>query len=103
MYTTCPDCGTVFRISPAELRVASGYARCGHCSTIFNAVLSLSDTLPPAPDPEDADGAATAAADGGPAVGYGPAADSEPEPEAEPEPEPEPKRGQNRTRPLSCA
>lgn len=56
MYTTCPECGTVFRIAASDLRVADGFVRCGHCSATFNALLSLSDTppedaLPPAPEP----------------------------------------------------
>jgi predicted Zn finger-like uncharacterized protein len=47
MYTNCPECGTVFRISTNELRVAEGYARCGHCSATFNALATLADELPP--------------------------------------------------------
>lgn len=43
MYTSCPECGTVFRISTIELRAAEGYVRCGHCSATFNAVATLSD------------------------------------------------------------
>ena len=47
MYTNCPECGTVFRISTNDLRVAEGYVRCGHCSATFNALGSLTDELPP--------------------------------------------------------
>ena len=47
MYTNCPECGTVFRISTTELRVAEGYVRCGHCSATFNALATLADELPP--------------------------------------------------------
>jgi predicted Zn finger-like uncharacterized protein len=47
MYTSCPECGTVFRITTHDLRVAEGHVRCGHCSATFNAVASLSDALPP--------------------------------------------------------
>ena len=47
MYTNCPECGTVFRISTNELRVAEGYVRCGHCSVTFNALATLADQLPP--------------------------------------------------------
>lgn len=47
MYTSCPECGTVFRITTQELRVAEGYARCGHCSATFNAVAMLTDDVPP--------------------------------------------------------
>ncbi|MDH4021867.1 MAG: zinc-ribbon domain-containing protein [Gammaproteobacteria bacterium] len=58
MYTSCPECGTVFRITTQDLRVAEGHVRCGHCSATFNAVASLSDALPPdavaVPPPEPA-------------------------------------------------
>jgi predicted Zn finger-like uncharacterized protein len=47
MFTTCNECGTVFRVSSAELRAAEGQVRCGHCSATFNAVATLTDELPP--------------------------------------------------------
>ncbi|MSR08376.1 MAG: DUF3426 domain-containing protein [Gammaproteobacteria bacterium] len=47
MFTNCPECGTVFRISTTELRVAEGYVRCGHCGATFNALATLADQLPP--------------------------------------------------------
>lgn len=43
MYTQCPDCGTVFRVTADVLRVAQGAVRCGICSTSFNALESLRD------------------------------------------------------------
>lgn len=43
MLTSCPTCGTTFRISSAELRVAEGLARCGSCGETFNALLTLAD------------------------------------------------------------
>lgn len=49
MFTSCPECGTVFRVTTHELRQAEGYVRCGHCSATFNAVASLTDE-PPATD-----------------------------------------------------
>jgi predicted Zn finger-like uncharacterized protein len=52
MYTTCPECGTVFRISTTELRVAEGYVRCGQCSATFNALATLADELPPTVTPQ---------------------------------------------------
>jgi len=51
MYTNCPECGTVFRISANELRVAEGHVRCGHCSATFNAIPTLADELPPTGTP----------------------------------------------------
>lgn len=57
MYTQCPECGTVFRLSADTLRVAGGDVRCGICSTVFNALDALSDSpsshLAQAPPPED--------------------------------------------------
>ena len=47
MYTNCPECGTVFRISTNDLRAAEGYVRCGHCSATFNAIGALTDEPPP--------------------------------------------------------
>jgi predicted Zn finger-like uncharacterized protein len=54
VYTTCPECGTVFRIGLAQLRAAEGYVRCGHCAATFNAVLSLTDQAPDTPGLEPA-------------------------------------------------
>jgi predicted Zn finger-like uncharacterized protein len=43
VYTQCPDCGTVFRVTAEALRVAQGDVRCGVCSSRFNALESLRD------------------------------------------------------------
>ncbi len=43
MYTQCPDCATVFRITAEALRAAQGDVRCGVCSTTFNALENLSE------------------------------------------------------------
>jgi len=52
MYTSCPDCGTVFRIAPEDLRRAGGQVRCGSCGGAFNALASLSASAPePLPEP----------------------------------------------------
>ncbi len=58
MYTQCPDCATVFRITAEALRAAAGDVRCGVCATSFNALENLSEQAfkagsedePPAPD-----------------------------------------------------
>lgn len=90
MYTSCPECGTVFRISTNELRVAEGYVRCGHCSATFNAVATLTDEPPPTvtlqqlvlpTEPQPG------------AVPPPPASSPLPEPEPEPELAPEPLPG----------
>lgn len=41
MYTQCPECQTVFRITRAQLDAAQGKVRCGHCQRIFNATEHL--------------------------------------------------------------
>ncbi len=43
MYTQCPDCATVFRVTADALRAAQGDVRCGVCSTTFNALENLSE------------------------------------------------------------
>ena len=43
MYTRCPDCATVFRVTADALRVAQGDVRCGVCSNTFNAIEHLSE------------------------------------------------------------
>jgi predicted Zn finger-like uncharacterized protein len=43
VYTQCPDCATVFRITAEALRAAQGDVRCGVCSTSFNALENLSE------------------------------------------------------------
>ncbi len=47
MYSSCPECGTVFRITTNALRAADGFVRCGHCSATFNALMTLTDEPPP--------------------------------------------------------
>ena len=41
IQTTCPHCGSIFRLSGDQLESARGKVRCGECSQIFNALLSL--------------------------------------------------------------
>jgi predicted Zn finger-like uncharacterized protein len=59
VYTQCPDCATVFRITAEALRAAQGNVRCGVCSTSFNALENLSElaftaaTEDEAPSPDD--------------------------------------------------
>jgi len=46
MFTRCPECGTVFRVTANQLRVARGDVRCGNCAHVFNAMEFLTDELP---------------------------------------------------------
>jgi predicted Zn finger-like uncharacterized protein len=43
VYTQCPDCATVFRVTAEALRIAQGDVRCGVCATTFNALENLSE------------------------------------------------------------
>jgi predicted Zn finger-like uncharacterized protein len=46
MYTQCPHCLAVFRVRASALSAARGVARCGRCHREFDALASLTDTLP---------------------------------------------------------
>jgi predicted Zn finger-like uncharacterized protein len=48
----CPNCRTVFRIQPQQLQASGGWARCGQCGEVFNALQALVavPSLAPAPD-----------------------------------------------------
>ncbi|MCC7463938.1 MAG: zinc-ribbon and DUF3426 domain-containing protein [Gammaproteobacteria bacterium] len=50
MFTVCPKCALTLAVAAADLRVGQGYVRCGRCSNVFNALLTLSeDAVRPAP------------------------------------------------------
>lgn len=49
MYAQCPECLTVYTLDTASLAQGHGSVRCGHCLMVFDALPSLSDTLPPEP------------------------------------------------------
>jgi predicted Zn finger-like uncharacterized protein len=47
--TRCPECGTAFRITGAQLAARGGQARCGRCGAVFDARATLesaADTTP---------------------------------------------------------
>ena len=46
MYTQCSNCNAIFRVSMKEVTSAQGELRCGECDHIFNAMDTLSSTLP---------------------------------------------------------
>ena len=48
MYTQCPDCSEVFRVTADILRLAGGRVRCGVCGAAFDALHRLSEQRPPA-------------------------------------------------------
>jgi len=51
MRTRCPQCATVFRITPEQLRARGGKVRCGSCQGVFNAFDHLQPDPPPAAPP----------------------------------------------------
>jgi predicted Zn finger-like uncharacterized protein len=55
LYTQCPDCSTVFRVTAEALRVAQGRVRCGICSAGFNALDNLNEAPQPRALDDDTD------------------------------------------------
>jgi len=60
MITVCPKCTLTLAVTAADLRTGQGHVRCGHCGSVFNALLALTDgspdelppsTTPPMPEP----------------------------------------------------
>ena len=52
-YTRCPECRTVFRVTPEQLALRGGQVRCGHCRTVFDGH-AQAISLAPAPAGEAA-------------------------------------------------
>ena len=51
MKSRCPNCQTVFRVTPEQLKARAGKVRCGQCQTVFNALDSLIEEKVAAPLP----------------------------------------------------
>lgn len=49
MYTQCPECLTIFEVDEDSLQASLGIVHCGHCTRRFDALRTLSDTLPAEP------------------------------------------------------
>jgi predicted Zn finger-like uncharacterized protein len=45
VFTQCPDCGTVFRVTATVLRAARGQVRCGVCDATFDALQYLTEEV----------------------------------------------------------
>lgn len=43
LITSCPACGTMFRVVTDQLKISEGWVRCGHCGEVFDASANLSD------------------------------------------------------------
>jgi len=52
LFTRCPGCKTVFRVTEPQLALRAGQVRCGHCRTVFNGREELISLDRPAEDPE---------------------------------------------------
>jgi predicted Zn finger-like uncharacterized protein len=48
MFTVCPKCALTLTVTATDLRTAQGFVRCGQCTNVFNALLTLSDERQPA-------------------------------------------------------
>ena len=46
-FTRCPQCRTVFRVTPEQLALRGGQVRCGHCKATFDGVEELVALVPP--------------------------------------------------------
>lgn len=55
LLTSCPACGTVFKVQPEQLVPSRGDVRCGNCGQIFNALQSLSVAETPPESPATTD------------------------------------------------
>jgi predicted Zn finger-like uncharacterized protein len=45
LTTSCPSCGTMFRVVPDQLKISEGWVRCGHCSEVFDATAHLAEEI----------------------------------------------------------
>jgi predicted Zn finger-like uncharacterized protein len=57
LITECPSCRTRFRVTEAQLTVASGRVRCGACLNVFRGADHLVLSMDPTHTPEDPDAA----------------------------------------------
>jgi len=53
LFTRCPGCKTIFRVTEPQLALRQGQVRCGHCRTVFNGRDELIALDPPALDERD--------------------------------------------------
>jgi predicted Zn finger-like uncharacterized protein len=45
MYTQCPECSRIYKITAEKLKTANGYVRCGVCRSAFNAIPHLTEKI----------------------------------------------------------
>lgn len=41
LVTRCPNCASVFKVTPQHLQMQEGNVRCGHCLQVFNSFVDL--------------------------------------------------------------
>jgi len=87
MYTRCPHCATVYRVTPQQLQASSGQVRCGRCQAQFDAFASLTSERGGAPGKGPEAGAAPASP-ASPAPSQSTAAPLSPPPPASSDPVP---------------
>jgi len=49
MFTQCPQCLTIYRVDGETIGAARGNVRCGDCESVFDALATLAEQLPPEP------------------------------------------------------
>jgi predicted Zn finger-like uncharacterized protein len=52
MYTKCPECRAIFRVTTEQLSMAEGLVRCGICDAIFNGKDYIEENHNPSESPE---------------------------------------------------
>lgn len=50
LITRCPECETLFRVVPDQLRISEGWVRCGHCASVFDAAAHMATAEKPSQD-----------------------------------------------------
>jgi predicted Zn finger-like uncharacterized protein len=84
LYTRCPGCTTIFRVTEPQLALRDGQVRCGHCRTVFNGREQMISLAPAA----DAEQEYDELAQGPPTVTLRSARALDPPPPAQPPPSP---------------
>jgi predicted Zn finger-like uncharacterized protein len=49
MYSQCPHCLTIYKVTVADLAGSHGQLACGSCDQVFDVLATLSESLPPEP------------------------------------------------------
>ena len=44
LVTRCPDCSTLFKVVPDQIKISQGWVRCGQCQAIFEAATHFVQT-----------------------------------------------------------